>query len=209
MDCNNQLNPFGAAQNGGGLYPNGCLILNPSSPGCCPSSDFELLVDDTLVPAGGDAAVAITPNKFVTQPCPPVAHAGKTSCIYRSMIGIRFDLEFAATTVTWSGFAADIDHQIPFSETATGPGSVHIDLGSYADASWVNEITAFPAQPAGFAHFSMSEVGGTAIVTLRNIHFRDYDPLIEYSLDDQSFLISTDPAVAVESLSLGALKARY
>lgn len=30
LRCDSVLQPFGVAQNGGGVYPNGCLILNPT-----------------------------------------------------------------------------------------------------------------------------------------------------------------------------------
>jgi hypothetical protein len=31
--CAAQLIPFGAAQNGGGVYPNGCAVVNPLNDG--------------------------------------------------------------------------------------------------------------------------------------------------------------------------------
>jgi hypothetical protein len=33
LTCDGELIPFGVAQNGGGLYPDGCLILNPTQEG--------------------------------------------------------------------------------------------------------------------------------------------------------------------------------
>ncbi len=39
LRCDGTLHPFGVAQNGGGVYPDGCLILNPTSPGSVVSND--------------------------------------------------------------------------------------------------------------------------------------------------------------------------
>jgi hypothetical protein len=33
LQCDSNLVPFGVAQNGGGVYPNACMIVNPTMPG--------------------------------------------------------------------------------------------------------------------------------------------------------------------------------
>ena len=39
LRCDGTLHPFGVAQSGGGVYPDGCMILNPTSPGSVISTE--------------------------------------------------------------------------------------------------------------------------------------------------------------------------
>jgi hypothetical protein len=209
LDCAGSLNAFGAAQNGGGRYPNGCLILNPTLPGCCPTHGYDFVIEDTLAPAGADVSVPVSFLEFIERPCPEPPSPSKTSCTSPYYTGLRFDLEFDPAVLSWQTVEGSFSGELLFTSTQTGPGAVHVEFGWSLDDTTLLSVARPPGEALARLGFKMAPTGGTARVLISGIVADNQWGSYSRTFSDTSFLVSDDPAVATERASFGSLKARY
>jgi hypothetical protein len=208
--CSGTRRAFGVAQIGDGSYPDGCLVLNKYPPVYCPATRFELVLKDALVPPGASAALAYGLNEF-TVPFHFGASAAsdQQSCDGFDGTGLSFDLDYDPSVLGWAGADGSAIAGLPVVSSELSPGHVHVDVGSAADVAFSGSVSDFGITALGKLSFAMRAEGGTTELFARNIRVEDRDDGIERLASDHSVLISSDPAVATESLRVGALKARY
>lgn len=195
--------PFRAAQGGQGIYPEGCLVVNPSGSHPCPSLTRRQDLQDVFAPAGATATVGYRVLEGVSITGGPA----KTICSFPSFTAVEFTIRFDPAILEWLGARLPSRYaDFPLSVTVVAPGEIQVGLGPDATSTPL-ELHEPPLELL-WLDFVMGPGGGTDDVDFDAARLLD-DQGVHRDLDPVTILLSDDPGLSVETASIGAIKARF
>lgn len=213
VDCAGIERPFGVAQSGGDLYPDGCLIVNPTIPGCCPSYEDTFDMPEVLAMPGETKRLPLRHAAISTSSCGTVE---RTSCEGRSTFGFAGDLVFdpallSLRGVTLGGAAPEWELEV----TA-------VEAGRFAVRTWSApelEGLDYGSELGDLQNDALLQLEfdvlapGTAFVTFENagVCSRDHwnDPPCAFATNRTITGAITQDPVSDDATTFGTLKARF
>lgn len=194
LACDDSLIPFDVAQSGGGVYPDGCAVINPTTE--CPPvpTVYHLDVAQVETAAGEEVDVPVDLGREF-QKCTWVVHIVDHVAFRLSFDPAVVDFVSAATTAFTSGWT--VTSSLP------QPGVVDIDLSGPTLSS--DSVT-----PWVTLRFAMNPLGGSTDLTTSNEVVQAYFDTVpaNWQVVGSVGSISTS-VVAAEVISFGAAKARF
>ena len=128
VDCSGEEQAFGTAQNGDGVYPDGCLIVNPSDEiFCCYTNIYELGMPEVLAAVGDVRRLPLVSDVWQDWYCVGSA-VPRTTCLPGESYRIRRDLTFDPTLLRLVGAEVGVE-VVGWTLTLTDvePGRVTVD----------------------------------------------------------------------------------